>query len=203
MSDVMKLKLAIHRGTTDHGGEEGDPTGIVEIQVLLDCNPHLQKDAVALIKARIKERSLITSLLALDLLNQCMQYNGIQFQLCVIEKVLKRILKMALPNKGNHPRVQQKAAHLIKHWSSAYSNDTRLNEFVLAGKELAKRKERAKTAAPPPRSSSTSSSVSSASKASTSKTITPTASAAIGGGAILQACPIQLMPAPRGSGSEE
>jgi hypothetical protein len=185
MSDLMKLKLAIHRGTTDYGGEEGDPTGIVEIQVLLDSNPHLQKDAVTLLKARIKERSQITSLLALDLLNQCMQYNGIQFQLCVMEKVLKRILKLALPNKGNHPRVQQKAAHLIKYWSSAYSNDARLNEFVLAGKELAKRKERAKAAAPPPRSSSASSSASSTSKTSASKAIT--ASAVISDGAILQA----------------
>ncbi len=130
--------------------------------------PMEEQAAVSLLKARIKDRSQITSLLALDLLNQCMQLNGdqLEFQLCVIEKVLKRILKLALPNKGNHPRVQQKVAHLIKYWSSAYSNDTRLNEFVLAGKELAKRRERAKATAPPPRSSSASSS-------STSKVTTP------------------------------
>jgi hypothetical protein len=178
MSDMRKLKIAIHRGTTDYGGEVGDPSGIIEVQLLLGSNPELVKDAVSMLKVRIKERSQITSSLALDLLNQCMQYNGIHFQLCVMEKVLNRILKLALPHKGNHPRIQQKAFHLIKKWSSAYSNDPCLNEFVLAGKELAKRRDRTKAAQLSSRSAPSSSS------ASASKATTPTVSATLGDGVI-------------------
>ena len=135
--ELVKLKAAVHRATTDQGGEEGDPTGLVEIQVLLDGNPQLIAHAVVFIKARIKDRSQMISLLALDLLDQCMRCYGIEFHLSVQEKVLQRILKIAIPNRGVHPRVQKKAAHLIKYWSNAYISDASLKDFAIAGKELA------------------------------------------------------------------
>ena len=147
MSGIVNLKAAVHRGTTDHGGEEGDPSGIIEIQLFLESNPQLIPDAVSLLKARIKDRSPITELLALDLLDQCMRCNGIDFHSCVMEKVLPRILKMALPHNGIHPRVQQKAAHLIKYWSSSCNYDSHLQGFIMAGKTLASKREKVALAA--------------------------------------------------------
>ena len=150
MSAIVKLKAAIHRGTTDHGGEEGDPSGIVEVQVLLECDPQLIPETVSLLKTRIKDRSPITSLLALDLLDQCMRCNGMDFHTCVMEKALPRIQKMAMPNNGMHPRVQQKAAHLIKYWSNHYTYDKQLRHFVLAGQELSDKKDKGSSAASTP-----------------------------------------------------
>jgi hypothetical protein len=150
MSALAKMKAAIHRGTTDHGGEEGDPSGMVEVQILLKWNPHLIPETVSLLKTRIKDRSTITSLLALDLLDQCMRCNGVDFHLCVMEKSLPRIQKMALPHNGIHPRLQKKAANLIKYWSNSYSRDEQLKKFVIAGQESALRKDKACCAASTP-----------------------------------------------------
>ena len=144
MADAMKLKAAVYRGTTDTGDGEGDPTGIVEINEMLKDKPHLITEAVKYLKARIKDRSPVTSCIAMDLLDQCMQSNGFQFQLYVVKKVLQRILKLALPNKGQHPHVQQKAAALIKFWANSYSADARLFEFSNAAKELARKEEMAR-----------------------------------------------------------
>lgn len=144
MADAMKLKAAVYRGTTDTGDGEGDPTGIVEINEILKDKPHLITEAVKFLKARIKDRSPVTSCIAMDLLDQCMQSNGFQFQLYVIKKVLQRILKLSLPNKGQHPHVQQKAAALIKFWANTYSTDARLYEFSNAAKELARKEEAAR-----------------------------------------------------------
>jgi hypothetical protein len=150
MADAMKLKAAVYRGTTDTGDGEGDPTGIVEINEILKDKPHLITEAVKFLKARVKDRSPVTSCIAMDLLDQCMQSNGFQFQLYVIKKVLQRILKLSLPNKGQHPHVQQKAAALIKFWANTYSTDARLYEFSNAAKELARKEEVARGPGAPP-----------------------------------------------------
>eukprot|EP00291_Cryptomonas_curvata_P017211 CAMPEP_0172159182 /NCGR_PEP_ID=MMETSP1050-20130122/4817_1 /TAXON_ID=233186 /ORGANISM="Cryptomonas curvata, Strain CCAP979/52" /LENGTH=281 /DNA_ID=CAMNT_0012828719 /DNA_START=148 /DNA_END=990 /DNA_ORIENTATION=- len=150
MADAMKLKAAVYRGTTDTGDGEGDPTGIVEINEMIKDKPHLITEAVKYLKARIKDRSPVTSCIAMDLLDQCMQSNGFQFQLYVVKKVLQRILKLALPNKGQHPHVQQKAAALIKFWANSYSADARLFEFSNAAKELARKEEMARGSGAPP-----------------------------------------------------
>ena len=146
MTDAMKLKAAVYRGTTDTGDGEGDPTGIVEINEILKDKAHLITEAVKFLKARIKDRSPVVSCIAMDLLDQCMQSNGLQFQLHVMKKVLPRILKFSIPNKGQHPHVQQKAAALIKFWANTYSADARLFEYSNAAKELARKEEAARAA---------------------------------------------------------
>jgi hypothetical protein len=141
MTDIAALKAAVHRGTTDAGYGEGDPTGIVVITEVLRSKPDLVTEAVKLLKARIKDRSPTTSYFALDLLDQCMRCCGFPFQLYVTKKVLSRILKLALPNKGNHPNIQAKAASLIRAWANDYGSDGRLCDFATFARELSSKEE--------------------------------------------------------------
>ena len=129
-----KLKAAIMRGTTDTGNGEGDPTGVVEIIELLKEHPHFISEAVKHLKARIKDRNPTTSCIAMDLLNQCMQNMGHDFQLHVIKKVLQRILKFSI-SRDQHPQVQQKAAAYISIWADTYGTDELLIDFSKCAEE--------------------------------------------------------------------
>ena len=133
-----RLASAVYRGTIDNGFGKGDEVAYNEVDRILRENPQLYIDAVSLIKARIKDRCVSTSSIALDLLDKCMKGHGFQFQVLVVKKVLKRVLKIAVPNKGNHPRTQKKAASLIFEWASEYGSDQRLADFTKAGSELKK-----------------------------------------------------------------
>jgi hypothetical protein len=53
--NITKLKLAIHRGTTENGVRNGDSTR--EITAVLNEIPHLAEQAIVLLKALIKEKS--------------------------------------------------------------------------------------------------------------------------------------------------
>jgi len=143
MADAAKLKAAVFRATNDAGDGEGDPAAMIEISEKLREHPNLIVEAVKNIKARIKDKSPAVSLLALDLLDQCMQSNGLQLQMQVQKKVLPRILKFALPNKGTHQLINLKCANLIRSWVE-YGSDGRLSEFANASKELARAEEKEK-----------------------------------------------------------
>ena len=130
----IKLKAAILRGTTDTGSGEGDPTGIIEIIELLREQPSFTSEVVKQLKARIKDPNQITSCITMDLLNQCMESLGFEFQLDVTERILQRILKISI-SSDHHPRVQQKAAAYINIWANASGTDLRLVEFRYADAE--------------------------------------------------------------------
>jgi hypothetical protein len=135
---VKKLASAIYRGTIDNGFGKGDLDAVNEVNEILKARPNLFLEAITLIKARIKDKCVCTSCIGLDMLNQCMKGHGVDFQLLVAKKVLQRVLKLATPNKGTHPRVQRKAASLIMEWESSGASDNRLVDFTKAFEELKK-----------------------------------------------------------------
>ena len=133
---LKQLKSAVYRGTIDNGLGKCEAAAIDSISTILRNKPELIQDAVALIKARIKDRCLSTSLISLDVLDQCMRATGLDFQLYVTKKVLSRVLKLSIPHKGIHPQVQRKAAGLIIEWGSRYGTDPSLADYVRAAKDL-------------------------------------------------------------------
>ena len=116
----------------------GVTSASIEITEVLKEKPHLTLEAVALVKARIKDRNPSISRTAMDLLDTLMQTNEASFQNAVQRKVLKRISKLAEPNKGIHPLVQRKAESLIKQWSSSQKILSRENgdEFIKVAESL-------------------------------------------------------------------
>ena len=56
--------------------------------------------------------------------------NQFEMQRCVARKILDRMLRLATPNMGTHPRVQIVASTLIKHWAQTCGTDERLAEFA-------------------------------------------------------------------------
>ena len=129
-----KLKGATMRGTTDTGSGEGDPTGLVEILEVLKEHPNYMSESVKNLKARIKEPNQTICCIAMDLLHQCMQNMGFEFQLRVAKKILPLILQYST-SADQHPQVQQKAAAYINIWANAYGNDSRLVDFSNAAAE--------------------------------------------------------------------
>jgi hypothetical protein len=101
MTELNLLKGSISRATEPSGEDgEGDPTAMVEINIILQEHPNLMVEAVKAIKARIKDKNQRVQIIALDLLDQCLQSNGIQLQMHVMKKVLPRVLKFANPTKN-------------------------------------------------------------------------------------------------------
>ena len=89
MAELQKLKASVYRATEPSGSDgEGDPTAMVEINIILQEHPNLMVEAVKAIKARCKDKNESVQVIALDLLDQCMQSNGIQLQMHVMKKVL-------------------------------------------------------------------------------------------------------------------
>lgn len=135
-----KIKAIIFRGTLDndfgHGGS--DSNSVDELTQLLKEYPHLITFSVATIKSRIKDPAVAISCTSIDFLDQCMQSNDFDFIHYSMVKVLGRILKFSLPNKGTHPQIQRKAADAIKNWGATYGSDERLSEFAKASEQLSK-----------------------------------------------------------------
>ena len=92
MAELNRLKASVYRATEPSGDDEGDPTAMVDINIILQEHPNLMVEAVKAIKARIKDKNEKVQIIALDLLDQCMQSNGIQLQMHVMKKVLPRVL---------------------------------------------------------------------------------------------------------------
>jgi hypothetical protein len=136
---IKQLKAAVFLGTIENGLGKGDAGAIEIINGALKERPQLMKDAVALIKARIKDRCVSISALGLDVLDQCMKSNGYEFQAYVSKKVLNRILKLSVPHKGTHPQIQRKAANLIREWGTSLGTDSRLSDFSRAAADLEKK----------------------------------------------------------------
>ena len=128
--NITKLKLAIHRGTTENGVRNGDSAR--EITAVLNEMPHLAEQAIVLLKARIKDKSAISSKLGIELLNACMRSNGLEFLQLVQKNVLPRIRKLASPNKGVHPLVQRKAEAVIREWAMCFGKMPGLQGFLEA-----------------------------------------------------------------------
>ena len=145
---VKQLKCQVKRGTAHSVLAKNDTSTIQAINSILQSNPDLIPEAVALIKARVKDRCLSTSLNGLDVLDQCIRTSGFEFQHHVVKKVLPRVLKLAAPHKGIHPHVQQKAALLIREWAVSYGSDPHLSEFSAAAAELERKYAEAPSAAP-------------------------------------------------------
>ncbi len=64
---------------------------------------------------------------------------GLEFQEQVAIKVLGRILKLAMPQRGTHPSIQKKAAASIKEWAATVGPNSHLSSssFANAAGELA------------------------------------------------------------------
>jgi hypothetical protein len=135
MTELNLLKGSIFRATEPSGEDgEGDPTAMVEINIILQEQPNLMVEVVKAVKARIKDKNQRVQIIALDLLDQCLQSNGIQLQMHVMKKVLPLVLKFA---KGECRRAcQQKAASLIKSWATRYGVDRRMKDYDMANREL-------------------------------------------------------------------
>ena len=135
-----KLKTAVFRGTIDnelgHGGSDCD--AVEEVTKILKENPELVTVAVTLIKARIKDKAVAIVCTSIDFLDQCMQTNDFEFIQFSMVKVLGRVLKLAIPNKGTHPRIQRKASDAIRVWGATYGSDERLDQFAKASEQLSK-----------------------------------------------------------------
>ena len=144
MAELQKLKASVYRATEPSGSDgEGDPTAMVEINIILQEHPNLMVEAVKAIKARCKDKNESVQVIALDLLDQCMQSNGIQLQMHVMKKVLPRVLKFANPSKRECGRLcEQKSAALIKSWATLYGGDGRMKDFENAAKDLARAEEK-------------------------------------------------------------
>lgn len=144
MAELQKLKASVYRATEPSGSDgEGDPTAMVEINIILQEYPNLMVEAVKAIKARCKDKNESVQVIALDLLDQCMQSNGIQLQMHVMKKVLPRVLKFANPSKRECGRLcEQKSAALIKSWATLYGGDGRMKDFENAAKDLARAEEK-------------------------------------------------------------
>ncbi len=139
MTELNLMKGSIFRATEPSGENgEGDPTAMVKINIILQEHPNLMVEAVKAIKARIKDKNQRVQIIALDLLDQCLQSNGIQLQMHVMKKVLPRVLKFA---KGECRRaVAQKAASLIKSWATLYGADDCMKDYEMANRELVRAK---------------------------------------------------------------
>ena len=143
MAELNRLKASVYRATEPSGDDEGDPTAMVDINIILQEHPNLMVEAVKAIKARIKDKNEKVQIIALDLLDQCMQSNGIQLQMHVMKKVLPRVLKFANPSKRECERTcQQKSAALIKTWAALYGTDGRMKDYENANRELTRAEEK-------------------------------------------------------------
>ncbi len=136
---IKQLKAAVFLGTIDNGLGKGDPGAIDTINGVLKDRPQLTKEAIALIKTRIKDRCVSISVIGMDVLDQCMKSNGFDFHAHVSKKVLNRVLKLSVPHKGTHPQLQRKAATLIREWGASYGSDPRLSDFSKAAADLEKK----------------------------------------------------------------
>jgi hypothetical protein len=134
----MQIKAVIHRGTLDndfgHGGSDID--SVDELTGLLKKYPLLITFAVTTIKARIKDNAVAISCTSIDFLDQCLQRNDHDFIHFSKVKVLGRVLKLSLPNRGIHPHIQKKATDAIKNWGATFGSDARLADFANASQKL-------------------------------------------------------------------
>jgi hypothetical protein len=133
-SQVEKeLRLAIFRGTVDHGSGEVDAITAREIGKIIAERPEFIPKTIDFIKSRIKDPIPSTSAIAMKLLNRIMilpNVNTMQIQRCVAKRVLDTMLRLATPNMGIHPLVQSVASTLIKHWALTCGTDECLSEFA-------------------------------------------------------------------------
>ena len=125
-----ELKLAIFRGTVDRESGEVDPLTLREISKIMTDRPEFKLKAVDMIKERIKDHAPSTSSMAMKLLDKIMQQDDAELRQYVAKKVLNRMLRLATPNMGTHPRVQSVSAALIKHWGLTYGSDEQLADFA-------------------------------------------------------------------------
>ncbi len=149
---IRELRSAVHRATIDSGFDDANTDVLSEIKMILKIRPSLLPELVTLTKARVKSSSAGTAFLAICLLDNLMHRLGFEFQEQVSIKVLGRILKLAMPQKGIHPSIQKKAAASIKDWAATFGSDPHLSSFADAAAELASKEapQSRRTVLPPP-----------------------------------------------------
>jgi hypothetical protein len=149
---IKELRAAVHRATIDFGFDQPSLDPVSEINMILELRPSLTSELVALIKARVKCPSAGTAYLAICLLDNLMQSLGFGFHEQVSIRLLGRILKLAMPQKGTHPSIQKKAAASIKERSANLGDDPHLSSFADAAADLASKEtpQSRRTSQPPP-----------------------------------------------------
>ena len=133
---TKSLRTAISRSTLDSG--KTDANTVYLLTNIVSKRPNLLPKAIELINEKITDNSINTSYLALDLLDKCVRASDFDFRFYVSKQAIDRVLKLAVPNHTTHPRVQRKAADLIRQWALAFGSDTRLSGFSAASAELSR-----------------------------------------------------------------
>ena len=135
---IKDLKASIHRATIDLGqGRDSEIKN--DIKNILRARPALLPEAVTLIKERIKNTSVSISYNGMCVIDEMLNEFGFEFQEQVATRVLERVLKLAMPQKGTHPTLQRKAATLIKGWAESFGSDPHLAAFSKAADELSRK----------------------------------------------------------------
>ena len=147
--EYKAVRSSIHRATHSDDIRNGIHEACLEITKHLQKQPCLIPNTVAMIKADIKDPRHGTSCLAFDLLDQLMSAMNSDFRVSVAKKLLSRILKLSLPNKGIHPQVQKKAASMIRKWADEFGSDPNMIAFANAARELMKKENGPPTLASP------------------------------------------------------
>ena len=148
--EYKDIKASIHHICFGHDNNRNEYEEIQGICDRLKRRPSLIPDTVVLIKVKIKDPNAGTSCTALKLLDRLVQTMGVEFREHTGKRLLSRILKIAIPNRGKHPQVQRKAANLIMGWAAAFGSDPHFVAFKKAAMELAHYEE----SSPPPASKS-------------------------------------------------
>ena len=130
------LQIAIFRCTVETESGKVDEIALFELITILKERTSLISKAVALIKERISNPSPSTCCMAMILLAELMQCSGYDLHRQVQQAVLHEMMKLAVPCKGTHPRVQMVASTVIKGWGVAYGKDPRLVDFADAARRL-------------------------------------------------------------------
>ena len=134
---MKRLRAAIFLGTVENDFNQKDAmNALYEVLGIVNNSPRFIDETVRIIKTRIKDRCAVTSCSSIEFLDMCLQINGASFRSAVSKLVLGRVLKLAMPHMGTHPRIQITAAAAVYAWSATYSHEQFLAAFRLAADKL-------------------------------------------------------------------